>query len=143
MILRIKKKDGAVLPEYETGGAAGLDLRAFLDTDITLPPSGRCKIPTGLFPEIEPGYEGQVRPRSGMAIRSGITVLNSPGTIDSDYRGELEVILINTGSEPYTIKNNDRIAQLVITPVIKAEILEVTSLGETKRGAGGFGSTGK
>jgi len=143
VILKIKRKPGAVLPEYETGGAAGLDLRAFLASDAVIPPLGRAKIPTGLFFEIPSGYEGQVRPRSGLAIRSGITVLNSPGTIDSDYRGEAEVILINLGAEPFTVKNGDRIAQLVIAAVCRAEISETQSLTETVRGAGGFGSTGK
>ena len=143
MILKIKKKPGAALPEYETAGAAGLDLRAFIESDIVINPAERKKVPTGLFLEIPPGYECQVRPRSGLAIRSGITVLNSPGTIDSDYRGEVEVILINTGAEPFTVRKNDRIAQLVAAPVCRAEIEEVEVLGETGRGAGGFGSTGR
>ena len=142
VVLKIFKKPEAVLPVYETGGAAGMDLRAFLPADQIIPPLGRAKIPTGLFMEIPVGYEGQVRPRSGLAVRNGITVLNAPGTIDSDYRGEVEVILINLGNEPFTVKNNDRIAQLVIAPVHRVKILETESLGETKRGAGGFGSTG-
>ena len=143
VVLKIRKKPGAVLPEYETEGAAGLDLRAFLATDIVIPPSGRVKVPTGLYMEIPAGYECQIRPRSGLAIRSGITVLNAPGTIDSDYRGEVEIILVNLGAEPFTVKNNDRIAQLVFTSVYRADIREVQFLGETKRGAGGFGSTGQ
>jgi dUTP pyrophosphatase len=119
-----------------------MDLRAFIGGDIVIPPLGRAKIPTGLFMEIPSGYEGQVRPRSGLALRSGVTVLNSPGTIDSDYRGELEVILINLGAEPFTVKNGDRIAQMVISPVLRADIAEAETLSETKRGGGGFGSTG-
>ena len=141
--LKIRKANpDAVLPEYETEGAAGMDLRAFLREDLHIPPLGRAKIPTGLFMEILPGYEGQIRPRSGLAARFGVTVLNAPGTIDSDYRGEVEVLLINLGSESFTVKSGDRIAQLVIAQVLKAEISEAFSLGETERGAGGFGSTG-
>lgn len=142
-VLRVKKKDDRViLPQYETSFAAGMDLRAFTDAEITIAPLGRAKIPTGLFFEIPDGYEAQVRPRSGLAARQGITVLNSPGTIDSDYRGEIEVILINLSAEPFTVKNGDRIAQLVISPVVRAEISEAENLSETRRGAGGFGSTG-
>jgi dUTP pyrophosphatase len=142
-VLKIRKAfPEAALPSYETGGASGMDLRAFAGEDIVIPPLGRAKIPTGLFVEIPSGYEGQVRPRSGLALRSGVTVLNSPGTIDSDYRGELEVILINLGAEPFTVKNGDRIAQMVISPVIRLEIVEAETLSETKRGGGGFGSTG-
>ena len=141
--LKIRKKDPrAALPQYESSGAAGMDLRAFLTADTIILPLGRAKIPTGLYMEIPAGYEGQVRPRSGLAARNGITVLNAPGTIDSDYRGEIEVILINLGADSFTVKNGDRIAQLLIAPVTKAEIRAVSSLGETKRGAGGFGSTG-
>jgi dUTP pyrophosphatase len=142
-VVKVRKKaPQAVLPQYETEGAAGMDLRAFTADAIQIPPLGRVKIPTGLFVEIPPGFEGQVRPRSGLAFRSGVTVLNSPGTIDSDYRGELEVIIINLGSEPFTVKNGDRIAQLVVSPVYRAEIAETETLSETKRGGGGFGSTG-
>jgi dUTP pyrophosphatase len=141
--MKVRKKDPqAVLPQYESEGAAGMDLRAFIGEVITIPPLGRAKIPTGLCLEIPPGFEGQVRPRSGLAFRSGVTVLNSPGTIDSDYRGELEIIIINLGSEPFLVKNGDRIAQLVIAPVYRAEIVETEALSETKRGGGGFGSTG-
>jgi dUTP pyrophosphatase len=140
--LKIQKKPGAILPAYETEGAAGMDLRALLPEDVTIAPLGRVKIPTGLFMEVPFGYEAQVRPRSGLAIRNGITVLNAPGTIDSDYRGEVEVILVNLGEEPFSIKNGDRIAQLVIAPVFRMPITEALSLGDTKRGAGGFGSTG-
>ena len=141
-VLKIRKKAGAVLPVYETEGAAGMDLRALLDADLVLLPLGRAKIPTGLFLEIPDGYEGQVRPRSGLAVRGGITVLNAPGTIDCDYRGEVEIILVNLGSQPCTVKNGDRIAQLVIAPVCRAGICETDSLGTTARGSGGFGSTG-
>jgi dUTP pyrophosphatase len=119
-----------------------MDLRAFTGTEITIAPAGRAKIPTGLFMEIPPGYEAQVRPRSGLAAKFGVTVLNSPGTIDSDYRGELEVILVNLGAGAFTVNTGDRIAQLVIAPVCRAEIAEVSVLSETERGAGGFGSTG-
>jgi dUTP pyrophosphatase len=141
--LRIVKKDPRVaLPRYESEGAAGLDIRAFLDADLVIPPLGRAQIPTGLFLEIPPGFEAQVRPRSGLAVRRGVTVLNSPGTIDSDYRGELNIILINLGSESFTVQNGDRIAQLVLSPVYRAVVLEAESLNATKRGSGGFGSTG-
>ncbi|GHV62833.1 deoxyuridine 5'-triphosphate nucleotidohydrolase [Spirochaetia bacterium] len=143
MILRIVKKDpGLPLPQYESEGAAGMDLRAFPGEAVTIPPLGRARIPTGLILEIPAGYEAQVRPRSGLAAKYGITVLNSPGTIDSDYRGELQIILINLGTETFRVQNGDRIAQLVIAPVSRAIIEEAETLQETKRGAGGFGSTG-
>jgi len=142
-LLRVKKKDeGVPLPKYETAGSAGMDIRAFVASDLAIPPMGRAKIPTGLFLEIPEGYEAQIRPRSGLALKWGVTLMNSPGTIDSDYRGELEVILINTGIESFTVKNGDRIAQMVISPVVRAVISEAEQLSETKRGAGGFGSTG-
>lgn len=133
---------GATVPEYKTNGAAGCDICAFLDTPITLLSGKYAMIPTGLFFEIPEGYEIQVRPRSGLAAKNGVTVLNTPGTIDSDYRGEVKVILINLGDKPFVINNGDRIAQLVISPVTQAsfEITEV--LSETERGKGGFGSTG-
>ncbi|MDR1319612.1 MAG: dUTP diphosphatase [Treponema sp.] len=140
---KILRKDASIpLPQYESEGASGFDLRAFLDSSLDIPPRGRVKIPTGLRIEIPAGYEAQVRPRSGLALRYGVTVLNSPGTIDSDYRGELEIILINLGSEPFTVRNGDRIAQLVAVPVCRAELVDAASLTETKRGEGGFGSTG-
>jgi len=143
LVLRVRKKEpGVVLPSYESANAAGMDIRAFIEKDITLAPLGRAKIPTGLFVEIKQGYEIQVRPRSGLADRQGVTVLNAPGTIDCDYRGEVQVILVNLGTEPYTVKNGDRIAQMVIAPVIQAELSEVELLSETERGTGGFGSTG-
>ena len=138
----VKNNPRAALPQYESRGAAGMDLRAFLDADISIPPLGRVKIPTGLKIEIPEGYEGQVRPRSGLAVKKGLTVLNSPGTIDSDYRGDLDIILINLGSDDIIIKDGERIAQLVIAPVCKANIAEVNVLSETARGGGGFGSTG-
>jgi dUTP pyrophosphatase len=130
------------LPKYESEGAAGLDIRAFLDDDVTVPPLGRVKIPTGLRLEIPAGFEGQMRPRSGLAIKSGLTVLNSPGTIDSDYRGDIEIILVNLGSEDVIIKDGQRIAQLVIAPVCRAEVIHSDTLEDSKRGCGGFGSTG-
>jgi dUTP pyrophosphatase len=143
LVLKIRKKvPDAALPSYESEGASGMDLWAFTKEDIVIPPLGRVKIPTGLFVEIPPGCEGQVRPRSGLALRSGVTVLNSPGTIDCDYRGELEVILINLGAESFTVKNGDRIAQMVISPVLRVRLTEAGALSETKRGGGGFGSTG-
>ena len=142
-IIKIRKKDSRIdLPSYESSGAAGMDLRAFLDKNITIPSLGRAKVPTGLFMELPLGYEAQVRPRSGLAAKYGITVLNSPGTIDSDYRGELEVILVNLGSEPFTVNDGDRIAQMVISPASRAELSEAEFLSETERGRGGFGSTG-
>jgi dUTP pyrophosphatase len=142
-VIKIRKKDPAViLPAYETEGAAGMDIRAFLSGEVRIPPMGRAKIPSGLFMEIPGGYEIQVRPRSGLAIRSGVTVLNAPGTIDSDYRGEVEIILVNLGTETFTVKSGDRIAQLVAARVFKADIAEVLFLSETPRGEEGFGSTG-
>jgi len=138
----VKNAPRAVIPRYETGGAAGMDLCALIDADIFIPPLGRVKIPTGLKIEIPEGYEGQVRPRSGLAIKKGLTVLNSPGTIDSDYRGDLDIILINLSSSDIIIKDGERIAQLVIAPVCKANITEVNVLSVTARGGGGFGSTG-
>jgi dUTP pyrophosphatase len=142
-VVRIVKKDPSLpLPRYETAGAAGMDLRAFLAEDVEIPPRGRVSLPTGLFLEIPPGYEAQVRPRSGIAAKYGVTVLNSPGTIDSDYRGELRILLINLGEEAFTVRNGDRIAQLVISPVSRLALEEGIVLAETERGSGGFGSTG-
>ena len=141
--LKISRMDpGIPLPQYESKGAAGMDLRAYLDKDQDMPPLGRAKIPTGLRIEIPDGFEGQVRPRSGLAIKHGVTVLNSPGTIDSDYRGDLEIILVNLGDKTFTVRNGDRIAQLVIAPVIRADLAESPALSATERGSGGFGSTG-
>lgn len=129
-------------PSYETDGSAGVDLRANIEDSIVLHPFERMLIPTGLFMEIPEGYEGQVRPRSGLAIKHGITVLNTPGTVDSDYRGEVCVILINLSQDQYVIKNGERIAQMVFSKVEKAAFAEVKELGETERGEGGFGHTG-
>jgi dUTP pyrophosphatase len=141
--LKIMRKDSRVsLPEYASQGAAGMDLRAFLQKEVLMPPMGRAKIPTGLYIEIPQGYEAQIRPRSGLAARHGVTILNSPGTIDSDYRGELEILLVNLGIESFIIQNGDRIAQLVIAPVARLTMEESGALSETARGGGGFGSTG-
>jgi dUTP pyrophosphatase len=131
------------LPEYATAGSSGMDIRAFIDETIVLAPMQRALVPTGLFVELAEGYEIQVRPRSGLAIKQGITCLNSPGTVDADYRGELKVILINLSGEAQAIHSGDRIAQLIFASVAKAEWNLVNSINETERGAGGFGSTGK
>jgi dUTP pyrophosphatase len=130
------------LPRYQTPGAAGMDLHAALAAPITLAPLARAKVPTGLAFAIPRGLEGQVRPRSGLALKHGITVLNTPGTIDSDYRGEVAVVLVNLGAEPVTIAPNDRIAQIVFAHHATAELTVVATLDETERGAGGYGSTG-
>ena len=135
--------EGLELPAYASAGAAGIDLAAAVDQSLTLNPEHRALVPTGIAIALPEGYEGQVRPRSGLALKHGLTVLNSPGTIDCDYRGELQVILANLGTEPVTIRRGDRIAQLVIAPVTRAEIRRVAELPETMRGAGGFGSTGR
>ena len=129
------------LPAYQTEGAAGLDLRA--DEACTLLPGERRLVPTGIAVEIPPGHEGQVRPRSGLALRHGVGMVNAPGTIDADYRGEVGVILVNHGQQPFVVARGDRIAQLVIAPVVRVEMREVEALGDSDRGAGGFGSTGK
>jgi dUTP pyrophosphatase len=141
---RLPHAEGLPLPAYETSGAAGMDLRAAVaeDEPITLRPGGRTMAPTGLCIALPHGFEAQVRPRSGLAAKSGVTCLNTPGTIDSDYRGEVKVILINLGPEDFIIRRGDRIAQMVIAPVVQATWAEVESLDETVRGAGGFGSTG-
>lgn len=136
----------ATLPRYASEGAAGLDLTAALDAPLIIGPLERCKVPTGLVIALPPGHEGQVRPRSGLAFQHGLTVLNAPGTIDEDYRGELAVLLVNLGREPVTLAPGDRIAQLVVAPVTRVDVSEHTSLdtlGDTSRGAGGFGSTGR
>lgn len=132
------------LPAYETAGAAGLDLRAALGAgqSLTLLPAGQVLVPTGLMLQLPEGFEGQVRPRSGLAARHGVTVLNAPGTVDSDYRGEVKVILINHGRAAVTIGHGDRIAQLVVAPVTRVSLVESETLDATARGAGGFGSTG-
>jgi dUTP pyrophosphatase len=130
------------LPRYQTEGAAGMDLHAAITEPLVVPPLARVGVPTGLRFGIPPSFEGQVRPRSGLAARSGLTVLNAPGTVDSDYRGEVQVLLVNLGPAPVTIQPLDRIAQLVIAPVARAELVLVPSLDSTRRGPGGFGSTG-
>ncbi|MCR5699350.1 MAG: dUTP diphosphatase [Treponemataceae bacterium] len=135
-------KDGAKVPVYKTTGAAGADVCAFVDKPLELKPLERIAVPTGLFFEIPEGYEIQVRPRSGLALKNGIALVNAPGTIDSDYRGELCVILINLGSENFVINSGDRIAQIILSPVIKADFVEVSSISVTERGENGFGSTG-
>jgi len=134
-------EDGYV-PEYASAGAAGADLRACITTDIVLRPGERTSVPTGIRMALPPGYEAQVRPRSGLAVRSGVTVLNAPGTIDSDYRGEVLVPLINLGSQDFTVEPGMRIAQVVVAPVVQARFTTTEALDETQRGSDGFGSTG-
>lgn len=141
--VKIVNQSSNPLPAYATPGSAGLDLRASLDLPVVLQPMQRAMVPTGLFLEIPEGFEGQVRPRSGLAAKQGITCLNTPGTIDSDYRGEVKVILINLDTEPHTIQHGDRIAQLVFQQVAKAVWISADELSDTQRGAGGFGHTGK
>ncbi len=141
-VLFVKIDPLAELPRYESKGAAGADIRARVDEPIQINPMQIVLVPTGLKMEIPEGYECQVRPRSGLAAKSGLTVLNSPGTIDSDYRGEIKVILINLGREPHTIQDGDRIAQLVFAPVTQVVMAEAEELSHTGRGGGGFGSTG-
>ena len=133
---------GAVLPSYQTKGAAGADICACIESDVVIGVGERVMVPTGLFFEIPQGYEVQVRPRSGLAVKNGVTCLNTPGTIDSDYRGEVKVILINLGQKPFIVKNGDRIAQIVVSPVEQASFCKVDVLSSTERGEGGFGSTG-
>lgn len=139
--LKVINRSAHDLPAYATEESAGMDLRANLSAPVTLLPLERCLIPTGLFIELPKGFEAQVRPRSGLAIKSGITVLNSPGTIDADYRGEIKVILINLSSEPFVIQNGERIAQMVVARYEKVAWQEVQELEETQRGDGGFGHT--
>ncbi len=139
---RLPHANNLPLPTYETPSSAGMDLRAALSEPIVLHPGQRTLIPTGLQMELPHGFEAQVRPRSGLAIKHGITMLNAPGTIDADYRGEVKVIAINHGTEDFKVSHGDRIAQLVIAPVVQAEVTEVEDLGDTQRGSGGFGSTG-
>jgi len=142
MTIKIINKSQHDLPNYETIASAGMDLRANLEAPIVLKPLERTIVKTGLFIELPIGYEAQVRPRSGLAAKKGITVLNSPGTVDADYRGELGVILVNLSAEEFVIENGERIAQLIIAKHERAEWIEVTQLSETTRGEGGFGSTG-
>lgn len=147
VLIRVKRLRSAVddlpLPRYETSGAAGMDLRADLDQPIKLRPGERGVVPTGFAIELPQGYEAQVRPRSGLALRHGVTLLNAPGTIDSDYRGEVSVLLVNLGNEECVVRRGDRVAQLVIAPVAKGIWSEVDDLHSTERGAGGFGHTGR
>ncbi len=139
----VARDDDALLPAYATASSSGLDLRAHLTASVTLKPLERALVPTGIRVSIPDGFEAQVRPRSGLAIEHGITVLNTPGTIDADYRGEVKVILVNLGSEPFTVKPGDRVAQMVFQRTVRATLREVDELPRTERGSGGFGSTGK
>jgi dUTP pyrophosphatase len=143
-VTRLAHAEGLPLPAYETASAAGMDLRAAVPQDepVTLRPGGRAAVPTGLAMALPDGFEGQVRPRSGLAAKHGVTLVNTPGTIDADYRGEVKVLLINLGEEDVVIRRGDRIAQLIVAPVVQARWAEVESLDETVRGVGGFGSTG-
>lgn len=143
MNVRIVNNSKHELPKYETSASAGMDLRANIDKPVVLLPLERALIPTGLFMELPIGYEAQVRPRSGLAAKFGITVLNTPGTIDADYRGEIKVILVNLSNKEFEISDGDRIAQMIISAHIQAKLEEVDVLTETERGAGGFGHTGK
>jgi dUTP pyrophosphatase len=143
-VLRLPHGEGLPLPSYQSGGAAGLDLVAAIapNTQLVLEPRARDLVPIGLVIELPAGYEAQVRPRSGLALKHGVTVLNAPGTIDSDYRGEVKVLLVNLGSEPFVIERGMRIAQLIVAPVTRVDLQEGTSLAQSSRGDGGFGSTG-
>jgi dUTP pyrophosphatase len=146
IVIRVKRLEGAgevPLPSYMTEWAAGMDIRADIPAPVVLQPGERAAIPTGLAFEIPPGYEAQIRPRSGLALKHGITCLNSPGTIDADYRGEIRIILANLGGEPFEIASGDRIAQVVISPVTRASIELADELAPTPRGQGGFGHTGR
>ena len=142
LVQRLPHGQGLELPAYQTDQAAGLDLPAALNQPLTIPPGEIALVPTGLKLAIPPGYEGQVRPRSGLAVRKGLTLVNAPGTIDADYRGEVKVALINLGREPVTIARGERIAQLVVAPVARAELVESDRLPPSSRGEGGFGHTG-
>jgi dUTP pyrophosphatase len=142
-VLRLPHGADLPLPAYQSAGAAGLDLLAAVETPVTLAPGARALVPTGLAVALPAGFEAQVRPRSGLAARHGVTVLNAPGTVDADYRGEIKVILVNHGQAPFTVDRGERIAQLVVAPVTTATLLAVDSLDETARGEGGFGSTGR
>lgn len=142
MVTRLPHAEGLPLPSYATAGAAGMDLLAAVTAPLVIPPGGRALVPTGLRIALPPDHELQVRPRSGLALKNGITLPNSPGTVDEDYRGELQVIVLNAGTEPFTVERGMRIAQAVVAPVLRARWVEVTELPETARGGGGFGSTG-
>ncbi len=141
--IRPDHPDPLPLPRYETALAAGLDLRADIEGERTLRPLERLAVPTGLALALPPGYEGQVRPRSGLALQHGVTLLNAPGTLDADYRGEVRVILVNLSQEPFTLRRGDRVAQLVVAPVTTVQVQQVAILDTTSRGEGGFGSTGR
>ena len=144
MVLKILNKSNYDLPKYETAGAAGFDIRLNIDSNIKLAKHDKSELlPTGLFMEIDPGYEGEIRPRSGLACKHGITLANSPATIDSDYRGEVKICLINNSDVDYILKPGERVAQMLIKPVVQADIVEVFELSNSDRGSGGFGSTGK
>jgi dUTP pyrophosphatase len=143
LTVKIINRSANPLPQYETSGSAGMDLRADLEMPVTLQPLERTLVPTGLFIELPDGYEAQIRPRSGLAAKRGLTMLNSPGTIDSDYRGEIKCIVVNLSNEPQSIEPGERIAQMVIARYEQISWLETETLDETQRGAGGFGSTGK
>jgi len=142
LVTRLPHAEGLALPGYATPGAAGMDLLAAVAAPLTILPGGRALVPTGLCIALPPDHELQMRPRSGLALKHGITLPNSPGTVDEDYRGELQVIVLNTGSEPFTVERGMRIAQAVLAPVVRATWREVTALPETTRGVGAFGSTG-
>jgi dUTP pyrophosphatase len=140
-VLRLPESDGLDLPAYMTDGAAGADVVAAVSREVVIAPGGRAKIPTGFALAVPPGYEVQVRPRSGLALRFGVTLLNTPGTIDSDYRGEVGIIMINLGDKPYVVRRGERIAQMIVAPVSRARFEPVETLPPTERGSGGFGST--
>ncbi len=142
-VKRVRPESTIPLPRYMTSHAAGMDLYAELAQDLVLAPGERALVPTGIAIELPDGYEAQVRPRSGLALKHGIALVNSPGTIDADYRGEIGVIMINHGVEPFTVRNGERIAQMVFAPFSRAVLMEVAELGDTKRGDGGFGHTGR
>lgn len=141
-LVRLPHAKGLELPAYETPGAAGMDIRAAVSEPVTLAPMARMLVPTGFIFEIPEGFEVQVRPRSGLAFKHGVTCLNTPGTIDSDYRGEVKVLLVNLGTEDFVIERGMRIAQLIVSPVVQARVQEADDFSQTTRGAGGFGSTG-
>ncbi len=141
-VVRLAHAADLPLPRQASSGSSGLDLRAATPGEMVLEAGGRARVPTGLVLEIPPGWEGQVRPRSGLAANYGVTLTNSPGTIDSDYRGEVQILMINHGQEPFVLQRGDRIAQLVLAPVTPVEVIEVAVADETDRGTGGFGSTG-
>ncbi|MGZ6227679.1 MAG: dUTP diphosphatase [Candidatus Binataceae bacterium] len=141
--LRRVRPSSLPLPRYQSADAAGMDLSADIEVSLEIAPMGRAAVPTGIAMEIPPGFEGQVRPRSGRALEDGLTLINSPGTVDADYRGEIKVLLVNLGSAPIAVRRGDRVAQLVIAPVARAELIEVAELGPSSRGSGGFGHTGR